>query len=70
MDKEKSKKKKGVKHVAFANDKVKEETTPPNYKKLKPPALGWKWTNEAFKLFTRKDEQKVLFYKGKNDEDI
>lgn len=43
MDKEKQKKLEGVKHVAFATDKVKEEISPPNYNKPKPLALwGWK----------------------------
>ena len=40
MDKEKRRKLEGVKHAAFAIDKVKEATTPPNYNKTKPLALG------------------------------
>ena len=40
VDKEKPKKPEGIKHVAFATDKVKEVTAPPNYNKPKPPALG------------------------------
>ena len=39
MDKEKRRKLEGVKHAAFAIDKVKEATTPPNYNKQKTPAL-------------------------------
>ena len=40
VDKEKPRKPEGIKHVAFATDKVKEATAPPNYNKPKPPALG------------------------------
>ena len=40
VDKEKPRKPEGIKHVAFATNKVKEATTPPNYNKPKPPALG------------------------------
>ena len=40
VDKERLRKPEGIKYVAFATDKVKEVTAPPNYNKPKPPALG------------------------------
>ena len=46
----------------FATDKVNEATTPPNYNKSKLPLLGsGNELTKPFKLFSRKDEQKVIF---------
>ena len=40
VDKEKPRKLEGIKNVAFATDKVKEVTAPPNYNKPKLPTVG------------------------------
>ena len=68
VDKERPRKPEGIKHVAFAIDKVKEVTAPPNYNKPKPPAL--RSGSESTKPSSSLQERMSKMYSFKRDKVI